>query len=320
MKWDAKVRMRQVSERAGGKVLDRLQVLELMMEEGVAAQQNEVDARFNEMEIEYGYSMKGRVLEDKMTHVCSNLMGALVAKAEAKAKAEEERKQKKAAADLANGAAPPEDGSVAATQQAGDDTAEGAPVADSGAAKPGPSTATGEGEGSTKAAEDTNGAMVPVDHFPMPNGTPAAGVDGGGDVVAVAGEEDGGGGGEGGEEDAAKPLEIVVWPDLAKSPLAQMSLPKLPAGIGPEGAPLGQINLEELYRQRMKLMVFGEGKLDFVKPKPLVKQLRDTVRSKLLSPAAGGGRRKSLTTEFADAKVPVFEDEVLHPYYLNVWY
>lgn len=55
MKFEAKIRMKQVKLRTKGNAFSREQVLSLMTEEAVQAAQKEVENRFREMEEELGY-------------------------------------------------------------------------------------------------------------------------------------------------------------------------------------------------------------------------------------------------------------------------
>lgn len=82
MKFEAKIRMRQVKLRTKGNAFNREQVLALMMEEAVQQAQREVENRFREMEEELGYLKHEESLKlphEEMGYLKEDISKALVA-------------------------------------------------------------------------------------------------------------------------------------------------------------------------------------------------------------------------------------------------
>lgn len=82
MKFEAKIRMRQVKLRTKGNAFNREQVLALMMEEAVQQAQREVENRFREMEEELGYLKHEESLQlphQEMSYLREDISKALVA-------------------------------------------------------------------------------------------------------------------------------------------------------------------------------------------------------------------------------------------------
>ncbi|GLD93061.1 hypothetical protein PINS_up001653 [Pythium insidiosum] len=86
MKFEAKIRMKQVKLRTKGHALNREQVLGLLMEEAVQQAQREVENRFREMEEELGYLTHDDALRkphDDVEYLKPEISKALVAQVEA---------------------------------------------------------------------------------------------------------------------------------------------------------------------------------------------------------------------------------------------
>lgn len=82
MKFEAKIRMKQVKLRTKGNAFNREQVFALMMEEAVQLAQREVENRFREMEEELGYLKHAESLElphNEMGYLKEEISKALVA-------------------------------------------------------------------------------------------------------------------------------------------------------------------------------------------------------------------------------------------------
>lgn len=85
MKFEAKIRMKQVKLRAKGNAFSREQVLALLMEEAVQLAQRDVENRFREMEEELGYLEHAESLElphAEMGYLKAEISSALVAHVE----------------------------------------------------------------------------------------------------------------------------------------------------------------------------------------------------------------------------------------------
>lgn len=64
LKWDAKVRMKQAKLRAAGEIMDRQEVVEVIIEESVQAAQDGVMKRFEEIAAERGFDDEKTVGEN----------------------------------------------------------------------------------------------------------------------------------------------------------------------------------------------------------------------------------------------------------------